>query len=684
MVTEAIYRGLENLGFRRGNLLDPCCGTGNFFGMLPESMQGMKLHGVELDSLSCRISRQLYQQANIAHSGYENIQLPDSLYDAAVGNVPFGNYQLSDRRYDKYHFLIHDYFMAKTLDKIRPGGVIAFITSRGTMDKQNDAVRRYIAQRADLLGAIRLPDGIFKENAGTDAGADILFLRKRDRPILTDPDWLSLDRIYIAKSKTVIPRINRYFKQHPEMVLGDLEEASGPFGSQIKCIARAEDNLQALLHQAVDAIIKSQTITLEELDSPVQETRDSIPASPDVRNYSYTVIDGEIYFREDSLMYRMPISGMAEKLVKGMVALRDITRALIDAQTRNESDEVIFDLQARLNKTYDAYTSRYGLLNSLANSRAFSDDASYYLLCSLEHVDDKGRFLGKADMFYKRTIGVHDTISHTDTAFDALAVSMGEFGRVDLPYMSDLYGKPQDEILDELEGLIFLLPDTKDRYELSSIYLSGNIREKLKAAQAAAEKDPRFKANVEALKRVLPEPLPPNLISVRLGAPWVPAEDITQFLYELLEPDKIYQENQIIRVVHSEVNNTWSIVHKSWDKDNIRASSTYGTKQVDAYRLLEDALNGRDTRVYITEGDSAHPVQDTAATLAAQEKQRIIKERFTEWIWEDPERRDRLCRIYNEQFNSIVPPSYDGNMVKFVGMNPAITLEEHQKECVST
>lgn len=683
VVTEAIYRGLYNLGFRRGNLLDPCCGTGNFFGMLPESMTQMKLHGVELDSLSGRISCQLYQQANIAISGYESISLPDSLYDVAVGNVPFGNYQLPDRRYDKYHFLIHDYFVAKTLDKVRPGGVIAFITSRGTMDKQNDSVRRYIAQRADLLGAVRMPDGIFRENAGTDAGADILFLRKRDRPMLTAPDWLNVTSAYIPKTKTFLPRINQYFKQHPEMVLGDLEEVSGPFGPQLKCSPRAGEDLQKMLHKAVDSITKGHSLRLEELDSPVQETRDCIPADPSVRNYSYAFVNGDIYFREDSVMYRMPFTGMVEKRVKGMVEIRDITRSLIEAQTRDDADEVIFDLQERLNTAYDTYTKKYGLLNSLANSRAFSDDASYYLLCSLEHIDEKGTFLGKADMFFKRTIGRHEPVPHTDTAFDALAVSMGEFGKVDLPYMCALYGKSQDEILAELDGVVFPVPGTEDRYAVSSIYLSGNIREKLAEAEVAAKEDPRFQKNVEALKRVLPEPLPPSLISVRLGAPWVPAEDVTQFMYELLSPDSIYQEQNIIRVVHSEVNNSWSIVHKSWDKNNVLANATYGTKEANAYKLLEDALNGRDTRIYSADDDADHPVLDTAATFAAQDKQRIIKERFTEWIWQDPERRDRLCKIYNERFNSIVPPSYNANMVKFVGMNPSITLEEHQKECVA-
>lgn len=684
VVIDAIYHGLERLGFRQGNLLDPCCGTGHFFGMLPAGMRDMRLHGVELDTLSGRIARQLYQQANIAITGYEQIQLPDSLYDVAVGNVPFGNYSLPDRRYDKEHFLIHDYFIAKTLDKLRPGGVLALLTSYGTLDKQNDHVRRYIAERADLLGAIRLPEGIFRENAGTDAGADLLFLKKRDRPIITDPEWLQVDRTYLPKTKTFIPRLNQYFIQHPDMVLGDLQEVSGPFGKALRCIQREGEDLGKALNRAVDSITQVQLMPPKLPDDPGLPEREGIPAHPDVRNYSYTVLeDGSIYFREDSVMYRITPGKTQENRIRGMVKLRDITRKLIDAQLKDASAQVISDLQAQLNTAYDAYTKTYGLLNSLGNSRAFSDDASYYLLCSLEHIDDKGNFLGKADIFHKRTIGARTQALHCDTAYEALAISMGEKGKPDLNYMQRLCQRSVPQILSDLNGILYPVPQAEGEYELSSTYLSGNIREKLKQAQAAAKDDPRFFANVQALEDVLPPSLPPDLISARLGSPWIPAEDVTQFMYELLSPDQAYQDHKLIRVVHAEYNNSWSILRRTWDKNNVRASSTYGTSQADAYKLLEDALNGRDTQVYTKPDGSEHAVLDVPATLAAQEKQRIIKERFVKWLWSDPDRRDRLCRLYNERFRSVVPPQYDGNLVRFHGMNPNITLEDHQKESVA-
>lgn len=689
-VTEAIFTGLRQLGFQGGNVLDPCCGTGNFFGMLPENMASSKLYGVELDSISGRIARQMYQTANVVIEGYEKTALPDSMFDVAIGNVPFGNFQLRDRRYDKEHFLIHDYFFAKTLDKVRPGGVIAFVTSKGTMDKENDAVRRYIAQRADLLGAIRLPDNTFKANAGTDAVADILFLQKRERPRVEEPYWVGLDRAFQGfddnRESIWGPSINAYFIEHPEMVLGDLVEVSGPHGPVLTCKAREGEDLRTELQRAVKNIegsIGTPAINLDALDEPAEQ-KNCIPADPNVRNFSYTVVDGDVYFREDSVMFRSELNKTAEKRVKGMVNLRNITRELINAQLDDAPDEHIAALQAQLNKAYDEFTKKHGLINSTANSRAFSDDSSYYLLCSLENLDDEGNFIGKADMFYKRTIGQNKAPEHVDTAKEALAVSMGELARVDLSYMSRLSDISEEKLTEDLKGLIFPVPGENGHYEISSIYLSGNVREKLREAQEAAKEDPRFLDNVEHLEKAMPEPLEASDISVRLGSTWIPPEDYKAFLVEFLKlPD--YCE-RYMDVVYEPYSDSWSISAKNMAPYTTLINSTYGTSRINAVDIIERTLNLRDVQIYDTktgpDGES-HRVLNGEETLAAQEKQQQIKDAFCEWIWKDHDRRERLCNLYNEKFNSIVPPSFSEDLVQFHGLNPLIELAPHQKESVA-
>lgn len=690
-VTEAIFTGLRQLGFQCGNVLDPCCGTGNFFGMLPEDMADSKLYGVELDPISGRIARQMYQNANIVVEGYEKTSLPDSMFDVAIGNVPFGNFQLRDRRYDKEHFLIHDYFFAKTLDKVRPGGVIAFVTSKGTMDKENDAVRRYIAQRADLLGAIRLPDNTFKSNAGTEAVADILFLQKRERPRIDEPSWVGLDQAYLGLNDkgqpTWGPTVNAYFVENPEMVLGDLVEVSGPHGPMLTCRAREGENLRDALQEAVKTHISGSIGTLgistDALDEP-NEQRNCIPADPNVKNFSYTVVDGDVYFREDSVMFRSDLNKTAEKRVKGMVNLRNITRDLIDAQLENAPEEQIHALQGQLNTAYDEFTKAYGIINSTANSRAFSDDSSYYLLCSLENLDEEGNFIGKADMFYKRTIGQNTVPDHVETAKEALAVSMGELGRVDLHYMSRLSDINEEKLVDDLKGLIFPVPGRDGYYEISSIYLSGNVREKLREAQDAAKEDPVFQNNIASLEQALPEFLDASDISVRLGSTWVPSEDYKAFLMEFLQlPD--YCQNYM-DVVYEPYTSSWNINGKNIAPYSTLINSTYGTRRINAVEIFERTLNLRDVQVYDTvtgpDGES-HRVLNGEETLTAQEKQQQIKDAFGQWIWKDPERRERLCNLYNEKFNAIVPPSYSADLVQFHGLNPLIELAPHQKESVA-
>lgn len=690
VVVEAIYEGLRNLGFSRGNILDPCCATGNFFGMLPDDMKDSRLYGVELDSISGRIGRQLYQQANILIEGYEKASLPDSIYDVAIGNVPFGNYQLADRRYDKEHFLIHDYFFAKTLDKVRPGGIVAFVTSKGTMDKKNDSVRKYIAKRADLLGAIRLPDNVFQANAGTEAVSDIIFLRKRERPSIEEPYWVGLDREFKGvdwenRKDVWGAEMNAYFVDNPDMVLGEMTEVSGPHGPVWTCRAREGEDLREALKRAV-ANIEGQIGDLTAvLDDPeLQETRHSIPADPAVRNFSFTVVDGDVYFREDSQMFRADLNKTAEQRVKGMVEIRDVTRALIDAQVNNASDAAISALQEKLNQVYDKFTAKYGILNSRGNELAFSDDSSYYLLCSLEHLDDEGNFKSKADMFYKRTIGQHREITHVDTAEEALGASLGELARIDLDYMSSISDLSKEDLIHSLDGIIFPVPGKADSYEISSVYLSGNIREKLAEARQSAENDPRFESNVKHLEQAMPEPLGPESISVRLGSTWVSPEDYKNFMFELLDmPDYLRHH---MNVIYSEYTDTWNITNKHWPSSNVKADTEFGTKCVDAYRIIEQTLNLRDVQVFDTVelGDgSTRRVLNVDETMAAQEKQQLIKDAFKEWIWKDPDRRDRLCALYNERFNSVVPPTFSGDMVRFHGLNPSINLDAHQKESVA-
>lgn len=689
-VTEAIFTGLRQLGFQGGNVLDPCCGTGNFFGMLPEDMASSKLYGVELDSISGRIARQMYQNANIVIEGYEKTALPDSMFDVAIGNVPFGNFQLRDRRYDKEHFLIHDYFFAKSLDKVRPGGIIAFVTSKGTMDKENDAVRRYIAQRADLLGAIRLPDNTFKNNAGTEAVADILFLQKRERPRVEEADWVGLDREFQSfndKGESVwTPAINSYFVDHPEMVLGDLVEVSGPHGPVLTCKAKEGTDLRTELQRAVKNIegsIGALSIQTDALDEP-SEQKNCIPADPNVRNFSYTVVDGDVYFREDSVMFRSDLNKTAEKRVKGMVNLRNITKDLIAAQLDDAPEEHIAALQAQLNQAYDEFTAKLGLINSTANSRAFSDDSSYYLLCSLENLDEEGNFISKADMFYKRTIGQNKAPEHVDTAKEALAVSMGELARVDLAYMSRLSDISEEKLVEDLKGLIFPVPGDDGRYEISSIYLSGNVREKLREAQEAAKEDPRFLDNAAYLEKAMPAPLEASDISVRLGATWIPPEDYKAFLVEFLKlPDYC---NRYMDVVYEPYSNSWSISGKNMAPYTTLINSTYGTSRINAVDIIEKTLNLRDVQIYDTKTDLdgvTHRILNGEETMAAQEKQQQIKDAFREWIWSDHDRRERLCNLYNEKFNSIVPPSFSEDLVQFHGLNPLIELAPHQKQSVA-
>ena len=688
VITAAIFNILKKMGFEKGNVLDPACGTGNFFGMLPEAMKDSKLYGVELDSISGRISRQLYQDANILIEGYEDASLPDSFFDVAISNVPFGDFKLFDKRYNKENFLIHDYFFAKTLDKVRPGGVIAFITSKGTMDKKNSSVREYIAKRADLLGAIRLPSSTFKDGAGTEAVADIIFLKKRERPAVEMPYWTDLDFKYDPELSVNAEygdhgaEINAYFVDNPEMILGDMKEVSGPYGPEITYMPKEGQSLKDLLERAAENIEGEIILDFDEAIDEEIKDRSVLPADPDVKNFSFTLVDGDIYFREDSQMYKSDASGMKEARIKRLIELRDITRSLIDAQLEGSSDEAITSLQRLLNEKYDSFSEKYGLINSRANANVFSDDSSYYLLCSLEHVNDKGEFLGKADMFYKRTIGVHTVPTHADTALEALAICMSERAKVDLRYIGQLTGLSEDEALSELKGHIFAVPGFSGRYELSSNYLSGNVREKLKTASEAAQNNPEYLVNVEYLEKALPEDLKSEEISVRLGATWIPASDVTDFIHELLDPPSWTRER--LKAFYEPATDTWTILNSSWGY-NAKVYSTYGTSRADAYRLIQDALNQKNTQLYdtVTIDGKDRRVLNTEDTMAAREKQELIKEKFKDWLWQDLDRAERLTKLYNEKFNSIVPPEYEGNLVMFHNMNPLIELDKHQKDAVA-
>ena len=688
-VIKAIYQAVENMGFRTGNILEPSCGIGNFFGLVPESMKDSHLYGVELDPLTGRIAQQLYQQNSIAVQGFENTELPDSFFDLAIGNVPFGSYSLHDKRYDKHHFLIHDYFFAKTLDKVRPGGIVAFITSKGTMDKQNPSVRKYLAERAQLIGAIRLPNNAFLANAGTQVTTDILFLQKREKLVdvsMPAPDS-GLEWLHLGQTEDGVP-INQYFLEHPEMMLGQMAFDRSMYGNakETTCKPLEGESLSDLLAKAVGNL-HAQYAPYEIEEREDEDT--SIPADPTVKNFSYTIVDGQVYYRENSLMHPVEVSVTAENRIRGMIELRDCARSLLEIQMENGSEDAVQAGQQELNRLYDSFTAQYGLLNSRANTTVFSADSSFPLLCSLEILDEQGNLKRKADLFTKRTIQPYRAVTHVDTASEALAVSLGEKARVDLEYMGSLTGKTQEQLAEELRGVIFPVPgevetNGKPHYATADEYLSGNVREKLRTAKQAAEQDGTYSINVEALEKVQPKDLTAGEISVRLGAAWIPEDVAEQFTHELLQTPFYYKSR--IRVRYSPVTGEWNVSEKSLDRSNIRVFNTYGTKRVNAYKLIEDTLNLRDVRVFDTvqdENGKEQRVLNKKETAIAQDKQDQIKEKFQEWVWADPARRERLCTLYNERFNAIRPREYDGSHLVFAGMNPEITLRPHQRNAVA-
>lgn len=679
IVIKSMYQALENMGLKSGNILEPSCGVGNFIGMKPESLSDCKMYGVELDSVSGRIAAQLYQKSKIVVEGYEKVNLPDSFFDVAIGNVPFGEFKVFDSRYDRYNFFIHDYFFAKTLDKVRPGGVIAFITSSGTMDKKNPYVRRYLAQRAELIGAIRLPNDTFTKNAGTKVTSDILFLQKRDHMTLEEPDW-----VYLDYDDNGIEQ-NRYYVQHPEMILGEMVMESGPYGMRSTCRPYEGRELSELLSVAVEAL--KGTIEEVEMEELVEEEDHTIPADPSVSNYSYTLVDGKIYYRENSRMkpVTLPVTGVNR--VKGMIAIRDCARELIRYQTEGYSDAVIEGQQKELNRLYDLFRSKYGLLNDRANMRVFADDNSYPLLSSLEILAEDGTLERKADMFSKRTIKAHKVVNSVDTASEALSISLAEKAKVDMPFMAKLTGKTEEELEQELSGVVFRLPesDTENpKYVSEDEYLSGNVREKLKVAELAAQADVRYQVNVTALQKVQPKDLSASEINIRLGTTWLPESDVEDFMFQLLNTPNYMQWK--IKVHFSKYTGEWQVEGRSLDKGNVKANNTYGTTRVSAYRIIEDTLNLRDVRIYdYVEDDDRKKkaVLNKKETAIAQGKQDLIKQAFQDWIWKEPERRQRLTDYYNENFNAIRPREYDGSHLNFYGMNPEIRLREHQKNGVA-
>ena len=684
VVIRAIYQAMENMQFEQGNILEPSCGIGNFLGMLPDSMSESKLYGVELDSISGRIAQQLYQRSSIAVQGFEKTDLPDSFFDLAVGNVPFGQFKVPDKQYDRHNFLIHDYFFARTLDKVRPGGVVAFITSKGTMDKENPAVRKYIAQRADLLGAIRLPNNTFKAAAGTEVTADILFLQKRDRLIDIEPDW-----VHLNTDENGI-RMNQYFVDNPDMILGEMQMVTGPFGQESACLPMDGAELSELLEGAIQNI--HGEVLSYEFDEQGDVVEDkSIPADPNVRNFSYALVDGKIYYRENSRMHPKEMSATAESRVKGLIDIRDSVRKLIELQTEDYPDSMIKAEQAHLNVLYDAFEKKYGRINSRANSSAFSSDSSYFLLTSLEVMDGEGAFVRKADMFSKRTIRRRQTVTHVDTASEALALSLGEKAGVDMAYMSDLTDKTEQELYEDLTGVIFLNPqyrgerDHNPKYLPADEYLSGNVREKLALAKRSAELYPQdYTPNVKALEAVQPKDLSASEISVRLGATWLPVDVVQDFMYELFNTP--YYMRFRTKVHYSPITGEWSISEKTQDRANVKATNTYGTTRINGYKILEETLNLRDVRIFDYVEDSngkRTPVLNKKETAIAQGKQELIKEAFREWIWKDPNRRERLCTLYNEKFNSNRPREYDGSHLQFPGMNPEIRLRPHQVNAIA-
>ena len=679
VVIKGMYEALDRLGFSEGSILEPSCGTGNFFGLLPDSMAGSKLHGVEIDELTGRIAKQLYQKANIAVQGFEETKLPDDHFDVVIGNVPFGDFKVNDSRYNAQKFLIHDYFFAKALDKVRTGGVVAFITSKGTMDKASPEVRKYIAQRAELLGAIRLPDNTFRANAGTEVTSDILFLQKRDRITDIEPDWVHFDTDENGIT------MNSYFVQHPEMILGEMKMESTRFGMDSACKAYQDIPLSELLHNAVQNIQGEIPEYVGEIDEISDEQDEVIPADPNVRNFSYTLVNGQIYFRENDRMTPVTLSMTAANRIKGLIEIRDCVRKLIEYQTEDYPEEMIQTEQENLNRLYDAFAKKYGLINSRGNYLAFASDESYFLLCSLEVLDDEGNFKRKADMFTKRTIKPHREITSVETASEALALSIGEKAHVDLPFMEQLTGKTQEELIADLQGVIFRIPAAEPaRYVTADEYLSGNVRAKLVTAEAAAKNDPELAVNVEALKQVIPKDLSAAEISVRLGTTWIPQEDIQRFVVELLTPSSYAMGR--LKVRYTPMNGDWFIENKSSDIGNVKADSTYGTKRASAYRIIEDTLNLRDTRIFdyvYDEHGNKKAVFNAKETTAAQAKQEVIKQAFQDWIWKDPERRNRLVRYYNDTFNSVRPREYDGSHITFGGISPEITLRPHQVNAIA-
>lgn len=686
VVIRAMYKAMENMGFQKGNILEPSCGIGNFMGLMPESISESKIYGIEIDSITGRIAQQLYQKNSVTIQGYEDSALPDSFLDVAIGNVPFGNYKVLEKKYDKHNFLIHDFFFAKTLDKVRLGGIVAFITSSGTMDKQNSKVRKYIAQRADLIGAIRLPNDTFKKNAGTEVTADILFLQKRDRMTDIEPDW-----VHIGQHETG-HQINQYFLDNPDMVLGELVEESGPHGMQLNCKPYEDATLEELLNNAIQNIHAEITeYTIDDIDDISANESISIPADPDVKNFSYTIVDGDIYFRENSVMNKVELNATAQNRVKGMIEIRDCVRDLIEYQTKDFPDYEIKKQQYKLNTLYDNFTKKYGLINSRGNNSAFSSDSSYFLLCSLEELDDDGKLKRKADMFTKRTIGAKKEITHVDTASEALAVSIGEKAKVDMEFMTSLTGKTEQELFEDLKGIIFLnsLHEEENeqyfpKYLTADEYLSGNVREKLRIAQESAKIDSAFNVNVEALTQIQPKDLSASEITVRLGTTWIPTEYFKQFTFELLNSSPYARSN--IDIQYSKLTGVWNVSGKSCDKGNIKVNKTYGTHRANALKIIEDTLNLRDVRIFDykeNEEGKRVAVLNPKETTIAQQKQEAIKAAFENWIWKNPERRNTLVKMYNEKFNNIRTREYDGNHITFSGMNPEIQLRQHQKNAVA-
>ena len=676
VIIQAIYDAVGKMGFTRGNVLDPAAGIGNFYGCLPEGMKESRLYGAELDGLTGRIAKQLYPHADIKITGFENTSYPNDFFDVAVGNVPFGQYKVSDRQYDKHNFLIHDYFFAKTLDKVRPGGIVAFVTSKGTMDKKNPEVRKYLAQRAELLGAVRLPNTAFKENAGTEVTSDILFLKKRDRVLDIEPDW-----VHLTEKDGIV--MNQYFADHPEMVLGKMEMVSGAHGMESACLPDTSLPLSAQLKNALSHVEGSiEQADFNEIDDEL--AKENIPADPDVKNYSYTVVDDTVYYRENSIMKPVDVSEKAEQRIKGMVAIRDCTQELINFQLEEYPEDMIQNKQTELNQLYDDFSKKFGLISSQTNKRAFNQDSSYCLLCSLERLDDEGNFIGKADMFTKRTIKKQEVVTSVDTASEALAVSLSEKAGVDLAYMSQLAGKSEEEITKELAGVIFQNPVTEE-WETADEYLSGNVREKLSVARTFAENHPEYAINVTSLEGVQPKELDASEIEVRIGATWISTKYIEDFMRETFETPEYLFDRKAMGVQYSNVTGQWNVKGKNADRGNALVNMTYGTSRANAYRILEDSLNLRDTRIFdvVTEDGKEKRVLNKKETMLASQKQEAIREAFKDWVFRDPERRQDLCAKYNELFNSTRPREYDGSHLKFPGMTPDIILRPHQLNAVA-